>query len=147
MARVRKRFRYGRSSDSSVPGARTHTQRKLRGLRDVSLRHSTVLLRLLLATALGALVGLEREYRREPAGLRMNILIALGAALFSVLSTQFGAPDGASDRIAAQVVTGIGFLGAGAILRSGESIHGLTTLALLPLFERMFGRPGGSSVS
>jgi putative Mg2+ transporter-C (MgtC) family protein len=90
-----------------------------------------VLLRLVLATGLGALIGLEREYRRKPAGLRTNILIALGAALFSAMSIEFVSPDGSSDRIAAQIVTGIGFLGAGAILRSGRSVHGLTTAATI----------------
>jgi putative Mg2+ transporter-C (MgtC) family protein len=59
------------------------------------------------------------------------MLIALGSALFSILSVQLGAGAGSPDRIAAQVVTGIGFLGAGAILRSGENIHGLTTAATI----------------
>ena len=86
-----------------------------------------VFLRLVLAAALGGAIGLEREYRHKPAGLRTNMLIALGSALFSVMSVQLGSGAGSPDRIAAQVVTGIGFLGAGAILRSGENIHGLTT--------------------
>ena len=90
-----------------------------------------VFLRLALAAALGGAIGLEREYRRKPAGLRTNILIALGSALFSVLSFELGAATGSPDRIAAQIVTGIGFLGAGAILRSGESVHGLTTAATI----------------
>jgi putative Mg2+ transporter-C (MgtC) family protein len=90
-----------------------------------------VFLRLLLAAALGGAIGLEREYRHKPAGLRTNILIALGAALFSVMSIDLGAAAGSPDRIAAQVVTGIGFLGAGAILRTGENIHGLTTAATI----------------
>lgn len=89
------------------------------------------LLRLALAAALGGAVGLEREFRHKPAGLRTNMLIALGAALFSMLSVELGAGAGSPDRIAAQVVTGIGFLGAGAILRSGESVHGLTTAATI----------------
>jgi putative Mg2+ transporter-C (MgtC) family protein len=90
-----------------------------------------LLLRLLLAAGLGATIGLEREWRRKPAGLRTNILIALGAALFTILSQQLGGPGGTPDRIAAQVVTGIGFLGAGAIMRSGRSIHGMTTAATI----------------
>jgi putative Mg2+ transporter-C (MgtC) family protein len=90
-----------------------------------------VFLRLALAAVLGGAIGLEREYRRKPAGLRTNILIALGSALFSVLSFELGAAAGSPDRIAAQIVTGIGFLGAGAILRSGESVHGLTTAATI----------------
>jgi putative Mg2+ transporter-C (MgtC) family protein len=86
---------------------------------------------LALAAGLGAAIGLEREYRRKPAGLRTNILIALGSAVFTILSIQLGHDGGMSDRIAAQVVTGIGFLGGGAILRSGTSIHGMTTAATI----------------
>ena len=87
--------------------------------------------RLALAAILGGAIGLEREYRHKPAGLRTNMLIALGSALFSILSVELGAGAGSPDRIAAQVVTGIGFLGAGAILRSGDHIHGLTTAATI----------------
>jgi putative Mg2+ transporter-C (MgtC) family protein len=87
--------------------------------------------RLALAAALGAVIGLEREYHRKAAGLRTNILIALGSALYTILSLQFAHDGGTSDRIAAQIVTGIGFLGAGAILRSGGSVHGLTTAATI----------------
>ena len=92
---------------------------------------SDAILRLALAAALGGAIGLEREYHHKPAGLRTNMLIALGSALFSILSVELGAAAGSPDRIAAQVVTGIGFLGAGAILRSGENIHGLTTAATI----------------
>ena len=86
--------------------------------------------RLLLAAALGAAIGLEREYRRKPAGLRTNILIGLGSALFTSISMAMTA-GGGSDRIAAQVVTGVGFLGGGAILRSGSNVHGMTTAATI----------------
>jgi putative Mg2+ transporter-C (MgtC) family protein len=89
-----------------------------------------VFLRLAMATVLGGAIGLEREYRHSPAGLRTNILIALGSALFSILSLELGTAVGSPDRIAAQVVTGIGFLGAGAILRR-QNIHGLTTAATI----------------
>lgn len=92
---------------------------------------SEALLRLALAAALGGAIGLEREFRHKAAGLRTNMLIALGSALFSILSVELGAGAGSPDRIAAQVVTGIGFLGAGAILRSGENVHGLTTAATI----------------
>ena len=92
---------------------------------------SDAILRLALAAALGGVIGLEREYHHKPAGLRTNMLIALGSAVFSILSVELGAAAGSPDRIAAQVVTGIGFLGAGAILRSGENIHGLTTAATI----------------
>jgi len=92
---------------------------------------SDALLRLALAAALGGAIGLDREFHEKPAGLRTNMLIALGSALFAILSVQLGAGAGSPDRIAAQVVTGIGFLGAGAILRTGDHIHGLTTAATI----------------
>ncbi len=90
-----------------------------------------VMLRLLLAAALGAAIGVEREYRQKPAGLRTNILIALGSALFTMMSIEIGRASGTPDRIAAQLVSGIGFLGAGAILRSGKTVHGMTTAATI----------------
>ena len=90
-----------------------------------------VFLRLALAAGLGGAIGLEREYHRKPAGLRTNMLIALGSALFSVLSIEVGSSAGSPDRIAAQVITGIGFLGAGAIMRTGGDVHGLTTAATI----------------
>ena len=90
-----------------------------------------VVWRLLLAAGLGAAIGLEREYRRKPAGLRTNILIAVGSALFTIVSLQLVANGGTGDRIAAQVVTGIGFLGGGAILRRGEAVQGMTTAATI----------------
>jgi putative Mg2+ transporter-C (MgtC) family protein len=86
---------------------------------------------LLLAVALGAAIGLEREYRRKPAGLRTNILIALGSALFTAVSMSMVGGGGTADRIAAQVVSGVGFLGGGAILRSGKTVHGMTTAATI----------------
>jgi putative Mg2+ transporter-C (MgtC) family protein len=87
--------------------------------------------RLLLAAGLGTAIGLEREYRQKPAGLRTNILIALGSALFTIVSSLMGHESGTADRIAAQIVTGIGFLGGGAILRSGKAVHGMTTAATI----------------
>jgi len=89
------------------------------------------MLRLLLAAGLGAALGLEREYRQKPAGLRTNILIALGAALFTMLSLTITENASSADRIAAQIVTGIGFLGGGAILRGRGSVHGMTTAATI----------------
>jgi len=89
-------------------------------------------LRLLLAAILGAMVGLEREIHAHPAGMRTHLLVSLGSAGFTVLSiSAFPAPGADPGRIAAQIVTGIGFLGAGAILKEGFSIHGLTTAASL----------------
>jgi putative Mg2+ transporter-C (MgtC) family protein len=90
-----------------------------------------VVWRLLLAAALGAALGLEREYRQKPAGLRTNILIALGSALFTIVSSIMGHEAGTADRISAQIVTGVGFLGGGAILRSGTVVHGMTTAATI----------------
>ena len=87
--------------------------------------------RLLLAAALSAALGLEREIRHKPAGLRTNMLIGIGSFLFTIVSMQFAGGTGSADRIAAQVVTGIGFLGAGAIIREGISVRGLTTAASL----------------
>jgi putative Mg2+ transporter-C (MgtC) family protein len=87
------------------------------------------LARLALAAGLGGAVGAERELADQPAGLRTHMLLALGACLFTVVSAYaFG--DGADpSRLAAQIVTGIGFLGGGAILRHGASVRGLTTAA------------------
>ena len=85
-------------------------------------------LELLVAAVLGAAIGLERELRAQPAGLRTHLLVALGAASFTIAGDVAGSDP---TRVAAQVVTGIGFLGAGAILRDGGSIKGLTTAASL----------------
>jgi putative Mg2+ transporter-C (MgtC) family protein len=86
--------------------------------------------RLILAAALGAAIGFERELRQKTAGLRTNILIALGSALFTLMSIKMAVtPASDATRIAAQIVTGIGFLGAGAIMRTGSGIQGLTTAA------------------
>jgi len=89
-----------------------------------------MVLRLLLATALGASIGFQRERAGKSAGLRTHILICVGAALFTVASIYgFGSGDETA-RVAAGVVAGIGFIGAGAIIRSGgEIVHGLTTAA------------------
>ena len=89
-----------------------------------------VIQRLLLAAAVGGVIGAEREVRRKSAGFRTNILIAMGAAVFTMMSISIAADwGGDSTRIAAQIVTGIGFLGAGAIIRTGRDVHGLTTAA------------------
>lgn len=86
--------------------------------------------RVLIAAVLGAALGFEREWRGKEAGLRTNTLIALGAALFTAMSVELGA-GGDPARIAAQVVTGVGFLGAGAILHQGGTVQGLTTAAMI----------------
>jgi putative Mg2+ transporter-C (MgtC) family protein len=92
-----------------------------------------VIQRLLLAAGLGAVIGLEREWNQKAAGLRTNTLIALGAALFTIMSIELSPPDSVADqtRIASQIVTGVGFLGGGAILRTGGSVKGLTTAATI----------------
>jgi putative Mg2+ transporter-C (MgtC) family protein len=87
------------------------------------------LIALLIATGLGSAIGLERELGAQPAGFRTHVLVALGASLFTIVGTDLPGSD--PTRVAAQVVTGIGFLGAGAILRDGGSIKGLTTAASL----------------
>jgi putative Mg2+ transporter-C (MgtC) family protein len=92
--------------------------------------------RLIVAAALGLAIGFEREIHGHPAGLRTHMLVALGSALFTVLSIRgfLGEPGTAPvdpTRIAAQIVSGIGFLGAGAILKDGIVIRGLTTAASL----------------
>ena len=92
-------------------------------------------LRLLLAAVLGAVIGFEREIHEHPAGMRTHLLVSLGSAAFTVLSI-YGFPSGQgvstdTSRVAAQIVTGIGFLGAGAIIKYGTSVRGLTTAASL----------------
>lgn len=93
-----------------------------------------LLVRIIVAAVLGAAVGLEREVHGHQAGTRTNLLVALGSAAFTVLSIHGFGPGTSSQpvdpsRIAAQIVTGIGFLGAGAILKHGASVRGLTTAA------------------
>jgi putative Mg2+ transporter-C (MgtC) family protein len=87
--------------------------------------------RLFVAAVLGAALGLEREYHGKSAGLRTNTMITLGAALFTLISIRLTANASETDRIAAQIVTGVGFLGGGAILRSRQGVHGLTTAATI----------------
>jgi putative Mg2+ transporter-C (MgtC) family protein len=105
-----------------------------------TLHWAELLGRVALAAALGGLLGLERELREREAGLRTHLLVSVGSALFTIVSAygfhEFLA-SGSSvvradpSRIAAQIVTGIGFLGAGAIIREGLSVRGLTTAATL----------------
>ncbi|HEX2329808.1 MAG TPA: MgtC/SapB family protein [Candidatus Angelobacter sp.] len=88
--------------------------------------------RLLLAAVLGGLVGLERQIKRRPAGLRTNMFICFGAAMFTILSEELaGNFGGDHTRIAAQIIPGIGFIGAGAILHERGGVVGLTTAATL----------------
>jgi putative Mg2+ transporter-C (MgtC) family protein len=89
------------------------------------------ILRLVLAAFLGGIIGLERELKHKPAGLRTNMFICFGAAMFTVLSFRFA--EGVNDptRIASNIIPGIGFIGAGSILHSRGSVSGLTTAATL----------------
>ncbi len=92
---------------------------------------NTDLLPILLAVVCGAAIGLEREFKHKPAGLRTNVLICLGAALFTIISSKMAADKDSITRIAAQIVTGVGFLGAGAVIQDRGGIHGLTTAATI----------------
>jgi len=93
---------------------------------------SSTLARLVLAAILGGVIGLERELRHKPAGLRTNMFICFGAAMFTVLSGELaGSLGGDHTRVAAQIIPGIGFIGAGSILHSRGSVTGLTTAATL----------------
>lgn len=104
-------------------------------IASVTLSATEIILRLLIATLLGAVVGAEREYTHRPAGIRTHMLVALGACavmitgqmIFSQYFPLGASPDPA--RLAAQVIAGVGFLGAGTIIREGSSIRGLTTAA------------------
>ncbi|MCD5382407.1 MAG: MgtC/SapB family protein [Candidatus Pacebacteria bacterium] len=87
------------------------------------------ILRIFLAALVGGVIGLEREYRDKSAGFRTMILIATGSAFFTILSGIIGTPIDDTARIAAAVVSGVGFLGAGVIIKDGVHIRGLTTAA------------------
>jgi putative Mg2+ transporter-C (MgtC) family protein len=82
-----------------------------------------------VAFIIGAIIGLEREFRSKPAGFRTMILICVGSCLFTILSKE--TVNGSTDRIASNIVTGIGFIGAGVIFKEGISVNGLTTAALI----------------
>src|SRR5580765_9041929 len=122
-------------------GSERHSSRRsMRLVAEIpSLDWLDVLFRLAVAAGLGAAIGLERELDEKAAGLRTHILVALGSALFTIVSaygfseflTQNGAARTDPTRIAAQIVTGIGFLGAGVIFLQGLNVRGLTTAASL----------------
>jgi putative Mg2+ transporter-C (MgtC) family protein len=114
--------------------------------------HGELLLRILVGTVLGAVIGYERDLHARPAGLRTHTIVALASATFMVISTRFvyfqhyAAGDLVAvdtSRIAASVVSGIGFLGGGAILRTGINIQGLTTAAALWLVAAIGMAAGG----
>ncbi len=89
-----------------------------------------IIIRFLLALLWGGLVGAEREYRGKAAGFRTTIMISFGACFFTVMSIAIGGPSN-PDRIAANIVTGIGFLGAGVIFRGDNQVNGITTAATI----------------
>ena len=98
-------------------------------LHDLS---GTIVGRLALAAILGGVIGLERELRHKPSGLRTNMLIAFGAALFSVISYQMASNVGGDHtRIAAQIIPGIGFIGAGVVMRERGAVSGITSAATI----------------
>jgi putative Mg2+ transporter-C (MgtC) family protein len=92
-----------------------------------------IILKILLAAMLGGIIGLERELSHKEAGLRTNILIAIGSTLITILSFKIAAMSPGADpaRLTAQIVSGIGFLGAGAIIQARFAVHGLTTAATI----------------
>ncbi len=93
---------------------------------------SSTVVRLVVAAILGGAIGLERQLRHKPAGLRTNMFICFGAAMFTVLSDKLaGSLGGDHTRVAAQIIPGIGFIGAGSILHARGSVVGLTTAATL----------------
>ena len=103
---------------------------------DLETLRLDILGRLLMAVVLGGAIGLEREQKGKEAGLRTHILICLGAALFTIISVEMidpagNGPPGDVSRIAANVVTGVGFIGAGVILQSRGRVRGLTTAATI----------------
>ncbi len=93
------------------------------------MEYNEFIYRILVAFCLSFLIGIERQYRNRPVGLRTSILVCIGSFLFVSFSFTVGSND--LSRIASQVVTGIGFLGAGVILKDGKNIRGLTTAATL----------------
>lgn len=96
----------------------------------MTITYQEIAIRLLLAITWGGLIGLERQYHHKPAGFRTMIMISIGSCLFSLLSVLLENPESGT-RIAANVVTGIGFLGAGVIFRSANRVNGITTAAAI----------------
>jgi putative Mg2+ transporter-C (MgtC) family protein len=89
----------------------------------------TIVIRLVVATVLGGIIGAEREYRDKSAGFRTLMLISLGACLYTIISIAMGNEYNSADRIASNIVTGIGFVGAGVIFKDANHVNGITTAA------------------
>jgi putative Mg2+ transporter-C (MgtC) family protein len=94
------------------------------------IQYNQEILKICLSAVIGCMVGLEREIRRKPAGFRTLAIISVGATIFTICSYKLGFPDN-EDRIAANIITGVGFLGAGVIYRNGFSVSGITTAATI----------------
>lgn len=92
---------------------------------------TTIVIRIAVSIAVGGLIGIERELEHKPAGLRTIILVCLGSTIFMLLGIQLGLLGNEIGRILAGAITGIGFLGAGAIIRARGEVHGLTTAATI----------------
>jgi len=92
------------------------------------IANTEIIARIFISCILGLIIGIQREVRHKPAGLRTNTLIAVGSTLFTMVAASVFTPD-SSARIIAQIITGIGFLGAGTIFRHKDHIEGLTTAA------------------
>ncbi|HEX9705089.1 MAG TPA: MgtC/SapB family protein [Gemmatimonadales bacterium] len=99
--------------------------------RLVEVLRLDLMFQLALATLLGGVIGLERELAGKPAGLRTNILICMGSVIFTQLSLTLGGPTADPTRVAAQIVTGVGFIGAGTILHARGAVVGLTSAATI----------------
>ena len=89
------------------------------------------LLPIVISAILGAIIGLEREFHHKPAGLRTNMLICMGAAIFTLLAQHIGKNTDAESRIIQGVITGVGFIGAGVLIHQQDNVHGLTTAATI----------------
>jgi len=111
------------------------------------LSHHEIFLRLSFAALLGAAIGVERDVHRRPAGIRTSAFVCMGSALFTILSFELAhlTGDTSGTRIASNLVQGIGFLGAGAILREGGGLVGLTTAATI-FAEAAIGMAAGGGL-
>src|SRR6266403_6298168 len=108
---------------------------------------TTICYRLLWAALLGAVIGIERSVRRRPAGMRTSVCVTMGSALFTIMSVEIARKTGdtSTTRIASNIVQGIGFLGAGVILRDRGSVVGLTTAAAI-FSEAAIGMGAGAGM-
>ncbi len=92
---------------------------------------TTIIIRLAASTLIGGVIGLEREIEHKPAGLRTIILVCLGSTIFMLIGIELAMPSAELGRVVAGVVTGVGFLGAGAVIRARGEVYGLTTAATI----------------